>query len=693
MAIIITDQFRLRQKNFLDDRQGLATSLSTLKSWDFSQVPIPEGFEVYVGGVWYIYKSSYTDDPDTGKFRSINEEGGVNDHEVRIQKLEKESKQLFFEDGCDTAQTFSQLLTSTFWIDSTGENHAKAGRIVTVTSDGERNGPWYLTSSDYTSSSSWIKLISRGDLITTTSGGTPTDTNLYTAAKIDATFPKKISPENITAEWTFKENQVFEKELTANKIITPTGIIDNLEAQTSEIGIQHVTEELISTGTTTLKEVEIGTSGSIRDENGETVARVDRIIADYSELGDLDEQIRRRLGLIGVGNLLRNTSFAGQYESLNLENNSIVNSETVVYNSKYSNWNVTPGAVIVEDSRSITGYSMKLETSTSSASQETVMSLGAGTTYVLSWKQSGNVKVEVGNYELEIKIISETSSYKFCYAVIEPTITQKELIVFSGGEGYVFEIKFEEGIIPTTWFPCVLDTDPIANELYKFDYLRATLMDKPEGADLTVLNLYLKSQIKLGDIVDGQITDVYGGISGIVSDEADVMIWSGSSYEEAVGLMSRIVNDDSYLDTLTTSQLRGLTKTIISFNYKTVITDLYAVGKFKGKHLDENGNLLGSYPRLTATLPALPSGGGNVVNVGFTMGRLNKVEGSYPQSINFGGTVINFTAGLCSEPEGQYTINTGETIDGISSLHLIFHEGFLTKISSVKDYNTTYYWY
>jgi hypothetical protein len=69
------------------------------------------------------------------------------------------------------------------------------------------------------------------------------------------------------------------------------------------------------------------------------------------------------------------------------------------------------------------------------------------------------------------------------------------------------------------------------------------------------------------------------------------------------------------------------------------------------------------------------------------------VSGSYPTSIDFGGTTINFNAGLCTVPEGQYTIGTGSAIEGISELHLIFHEGYLTKISSVKDYNSTYYWY
>ena len=708
MAIIITDKFQLRQKNFLDDRQGIASSVSALKSWNYSTVPIPEGFEVYVGGVWYIYRSSHSDDPVTGKFRTRTDSGGVDDLKVRVTRLE-------FEDGRDVASTFAEIKTEAFWKDSTGVSHARAGRIVTVTNDGDNNGPWYLISSDYTKTANWIKLIGRGDLVTTTGGAAVSDTSVYTSAKIDATFPKKVSPENITAEWIFKEDQVFEKDLTTDTLHATTGTITNLNSTNGNItGLtsetaninngtitnlnstnstatnQTVTEKLQTTGQAVLKEVNVGTHGSIKDEDGETVARVDRIVANHSELADLDQQIRDRMGLIGVGNLLKNTSFAGEYESLDLDNDSNIGAGTSVYNSKYANWNVFD-AVIVDDQDSITSHSMYLPRTTSIISQETVMVMNSGTSYILSWKQKGNVKVEFGNYDLDIQTVTIAARYKYCYAQIKPTTTRKESVIFSGGSGYIFEIKLEEGVIPTTWFPSVLDTDPIADELYKFEYLRASFLEQPEGTDLTISNVYLKNQIKLGDIVNNQVTNVYGGISGIVSGEDDVMIWSGSSYEKAVELLARVANNESYLDTLTPAQLKTLTKSIISFNYKSIFTDIYAVGKFRGKYLDENGGELSTYPKLTGFLPAVD--GSSVTKVGFTGGRLNKVNDSYPTSINFGGTIINFNAGLCTTPEGQFTIDIGSNISGVTSLHLVFHEGFLTKISSVKDYNSTYYWY
>ena len=729
MSIIITDKFQLRQQNFLDDRiAAVATSVSALKSWDFNNVPIPEGFEVYVGGVWYIYRSSHTESPTTGKFKTRTEDEGVDDLKLRTTRLE-------FEDSSYTASNFSQLLTSTFWTDSTGVNHARAGRVVSVTSDGANNGPWYLIASDYTKSANWVKLIGRNDLITTTSGGTPSDTNIYTAAKTDALFPKKAGSENIAATWTFKENQIFEKNLTTNSLSatsgtintlnsttgtistlnsttgnitnlnTTTGSITNLTSTTSSIqtlnaegtttrslnvsGSASVGSNLNVGGTTTLREAKIGTNGTIKDEDGKTVARVNKIVADESEIDDLDQHIRDQMGLIGVGNLLKNTSFLGQFNSTQMNSGTSLGVDTLVYNSGTEDWNITDSWSIVADSDSVTGYSMRLGNESSLIRQETAISLTPGASYILSWKQKGTINVDLSNYDLEIQTILVTSRYKFCYAKIEASASRKEVVTFAGGPGNVFEIKFEEGILPTTWFPSVLDTDPIAREFNRYEYLKTTFLDCPERmGDDTTTNVFLKNQIKVGEVINDNVQNIYGGLSGFINDGKDVMIWAGGTYESAVDLLTKIENDDSYLDTLSSAVLSNLVKSIITVNYKSVFTNIYAVGKFKGQHLDEDGIEMRSFKGITGFLP--DSSG---TAIGFSGGRLNRVNGSYPISVDFGGTTITFSAGLCTSPEGQYTINTGSYISGVSELHLIFHKGFLVKVSSVKDYNTTYYWY
>jgi hypothetical protein len=114
-----------------------------------------------------------------------------------------------------------------------------------------------LIASDYTKAANWIKLVGRGDLITTSGGGTPSDINLYTAAKTDALFPKKGSAENITAGWTFKANQIFEKDLTTSTLHATTGTITTLNTTTENATNVNVSGALKTTGTATLKEANI----------------------------------------------------------------------------------------------------------------------------------------------------------------------------------------------------------------------------------------------------------------------------------------------------------------------------------------------------------------------------------------------------------------------------------------------------
>jgi hypothetical protein len=53
----IGTNFSYRSKDFLDDRQGKATTKKDLLNWT---IPVPEGFEACLDGVWYYYDSTKT---------------------------------------------------------------------------------------------------------------------------------------------------------------------------------------------------------------------------------------------------------------------------------------------------------------------------------------------------------------------------------------------------------------------------------------------------------------------------------------------------------------------------------------------------------------------------------------------------------------------------------------------------------
>lgn len=65
MAVNIGTNYSFKGKQFLDDRQGIIQRKEELKDW---KIPVPEGFEVFVEGEWYIYKPNEEPNTVTGQW-------------------------------------------------------------------------------------------------------------------------------------------------------------------------------------------------------------------------------------------------------------------------------------------------------------------------------------------------------------------------------------------------------------------------------------------------------------------------------------------------------------------------------------------------------------------------------------------------------------------------------------------------
>lgn len=57
MSTYIGTNFSYKAENFLDNRQGLASTKEELKNWD---IPVPRSFEVCLNGTWYYYDQTIT---------------------------------------------------------------------------------------------------------------------------------------------------------------------------------------------------------------------------------------------------------------------------------------------------------------------------------------------------------------------------------------------------------------------------------------------------------------------------------------------------------------------------------------------------------------------------------------------------------------------------------------------------------
>lgn len=71
MAINIGTNINYQGHEYLDKRQGLANSEDDLKNWS---TPVPNGFEVYVNGLWYTYDENNEISDITGKFKKREDE-------------------------------------------------------------------------------------------------------------------------------------------------------------------------------------------------------------------------------------------------------------------------------------------------------------------------------------------------------------------------------------------------------------------------------------------------------------------------------------------------------------------------------------------------------------------------------------------------------------------------------------------
>lgn len=80
MSVEIGTNISYKGKLFLDQRQGVAKTESDLLNWS---IPVPDGFEVYCDGKWYVYLSNYFSNT-TGSFKLRI------DNEVEDSDIQKE---------------------------------------------------------------------------------------------------------------------------------------------------------------------------------------------------------------------------------------------------------------------------------------------------------------------------------------------------------------------------------------------------------------------------------------------------------------------------------------------------------------------------------------------------------------------------------------------------------------------------
>lgn len=543
MAIVIGSNFSYNGFLFLDERQGLPKTPSDLKNWNTS---VPEGFEVYLpnDGEWYIYKSS-NNDPVTGHFIKRNQS-----NYDEIDKINLEIDKIR-DDISEVKETINDNYTSLDdKIDSVNQDLTETKNELSDLIndfDNSNNVIYADTFNDLLKDSNWIingKNYSKvGIRVSVINDGS--NNGVYRLISSDY---------KVSTNWI--------KLIDSNDLILSGDNNETISSDKNIYSAKRADEKFT------------------RRDQPETITedwKFNHISAETSEIKDLADHIFKNVK-VGMNNMLRNTSFSGEYDSAEFLPDSALNSNTQLYSQQYEYWGGVGTWTIVVDRESVTGFSVTL-TSRSELSQKIEEAMIVGESYVLSFKSKGTVTANVDGQTYSTNSTDYNyHKYKFNYSGT-PNCT----VIFTG-VGSICEPKLERGTVATSWYPSTKDTDPVANLINEYGYLKTAF--KFYNGDCAS-GILIKEVIQAVKYVDGDpVGEAKAGLSGIYNSDGNVFMWAGGDYSSASTLAGKLGENPNYIPT--DEELQNLAKLVITFGGEVYLNGR---GRFRGYYESKsNGN-------------------------------------------------------------------------------------------------------
>lgn len=288
---------------------------------------------------------------------------------------------------------------------------------------------------------------------------------------------------------------------------------------------------------------------------------------------------------VGVENLLLNTGFTGDYETIALKPNTRLDSNTQMYSANLKHW--TGEAVVSEDTDSASGYSVAI----GELSQP--VRLIDGERYVLSFKAKGSsVTVNVDGSDIAIPLTSDYQRCTHLFTAVADTVVRFK--ADSSNSCTICEIKLERGTIATDWCHNVNDPSAVADKFKHLQYLQDALKGKTE----IMGGLMLLTQIMLGKYSNDVMEKVTAVLSGIYNDDDDVAAAFGGDLQKAIYTVSLYRDDPTYEPT--EEELQNIANCVITHGGRAILNDvilrgyIYALGGvFRGLVYAEGGEFKG----------------------------------------------------------------------------------------------------
>jgi hypothetical protein len=321
---------------------------------------------------------------------------------------------------------------------------------------------------------------------------------------------------------------------------------------------------------------------------GKMIFNSDSLLPDNSPVTDIVKKDDLKDLNIKSGNLLRNTSFCGDYESIDISEDTVISEDKETFSEKLKYWTMENASVIdTEDSTS--GKAVRIG---GTLSQQFAQPLLPGKAYVLSFKGKGTtVKVSVGGETHDVDMTSSFDRYELhitCSDAADDVLSTFSMV---STNCVVCEIMLSYGKLAPAWSPAYSDNDKSMAEFQNMKFLTDAIT---QGSTTIDGGLVMSQQFKVGNFRDKKMIKETGGMSGYYNDDDSPFLWGGGTLEQAIYTIQKYKDNPNYEPTA--EELNNLAKFVVTHGGRAILTDIilrgiiYAEGGVMKSIKSPNGN-------------------------------------------------------------------------------------------------------
>lgn len=281
-------------------------------------------------------------------------------------------------------------------------------------------------------------------------------------------------------------------------------------------------------------------------------------------------------------NLIVNSGFTGNYESIEVSESTPVSGETPVFSPALFGWSGT--SIVSKDADSASGFSASL----SGAISQAIPTIVPGLPYAFTAKAKGRViTVSVGGVE---RVFQLSGQYQTISFVAVPAVGES----FSmSGDCTVCEPMLVSGRTLAAWQPGAQDNDRSMGELHALRSLTEAIQ---QSSTQVVGGFVLTQTIKVGNYRNRVLTEETGGMSGYRVSDNSPYIWGGGTLAQAHYTINKYAADPSYQ--ATEEELKKMAKFVVTHGGRAILNDMilrgyvYAEGGVFKNVSSPNGNFV-----------------------------------------------------------------------------------------------------